>query len=222
LAGEVQPGIRIALLVGVALCFLQGWSGGTAINYYAPMIFQQAGFARPSEAILLTLLMNVSSFICTVFTLLVVDRVGRRPLLLIGTAGMAVGQGMLGLSLHAGHAGIPAVVSLFLSNAFYQISIAPMAWMILSEIFPTRARAKGQAVGTFAVWISTYTSNQFLGPLMNYFQGAFGSTAGAFWVFAGACFFTFAFSRKMVPETKGRTLEEIARFWAPQPGLTVE
>ncbi len=214
-----RPGIRIALLVGTALCFLQGWSGGTAINYYAPMIFQQGGFSRPSDAILLTLLMNVTSLICTVTTLLLVDRVGRRPLLLLGMGGMAVGLGFLGLSLYTGHSGFPTVASLFLSNVFYQISIAPLAWMILSEIFPLRVRAKGQALGTFAVWISTYTSNQFLGPLMNYFERVFGSGAGAFWIFAGVCVLILLFSYKMVPETKGRTLEEIARFWTPQQGL---
>jgi SP family arabinose:H+ symporter-like MFS transporter len=180
------------------------------------MIFQKAGFTRPSDAILLTLMMNLTSLVCTVATLLLVDRVGRRPLLLIGMAGMAVGQGLLGLSLNSGSAGIPTVASLLFSNVFYQISIAPLAWMILSEVFPTRARAKGQAVGTFAVWISTYASNQFLGPLMSYFEHRFGSAAGAFWLYATVCVFTFGFSRKLVPETKGRTLEEIARFWAPR------
>ena len=221
--GELfRPGIRMALLVGTSLCLLQGWTGGTAINFYAPMIFQQAGFSRPSDALLLTLLMNGTSFICTVFTLLAVDRIGRRPLLLIGTAGMAMGEALLGLSLHTGHTGMPTVLALFLSNLFYQISIAPLAWMILSEIFPTRARANGQAVGTFAIWIGTYTSNQFLGPLMGYFEKAFGSTAGAFWVFAAVCALTCAFSRRFVPETKGRTLEEIARFWAPQPASPAE
>ncbi len=217
-----RPGIRTALLVGTSLCLLQGWTGGTAINFYAPMIFQQAGFSRPSDALLLTLLMNGTSFICTVFTLLVVDRIGRRPLLLIGTAGMAMGEALLGLSLHTGHTGMPTVLALFLSNLFYQISIAPLAWMILSEIFPTRARANGQAVGTFAIWIGTYTSNQFLGPLMNYFEKAFGSTAGAFWVFAAVSAITCLFGQRMVPETKGRTLEEIAHFWAPQPTPTGE
>ena len=216
------PGVRIALLVGTSLCLLQGWTGGTAINFYAPMIFQQAGFSKPSDALLLTLLMNGTSFICTVFTLLAVDRLGRRPLLLVGTAGMAMGEALLGISLHTGHTGMPTVAALFLSNIFYQISIAPLAWMILSEIFPTRARANGQAVGTFAVWIGTYTSNQFLGPLMNYFERMFGSTAGAFWVFAAVSAITCLFGQRMVPETKGRTLEEIAHFWAPKKELQGE
>jgi SP family arabinose:H+ symporter-like MFS transporter len=76
---------------------------------------------------------------------------------------------------------------------FYQTSMAPLAWLILSEIFPTRLRAKGQSVGTLAVWVSTYLSNQFLGPLMSYFEKSFGSAGPAFWIFAGVCGLTFIF-----------------------------
>jgi SP family arabinose:H+ symporter-like MFS transporter len=207
------PGIRIALIVGTVLCLLQGWSGGTAVNFYAPLIFQKAGSLGASGAIGKTFLLNVSSLVFTTVALVLVDVVGRRPLLLVGSAGMAVTQVVLGLCLSWGLPGTYTVVTVFVFNMFYQTSLAPLAWLILSEIFPTRLRAKGQSVGTLAVWVSTYLSNQFLGPLMSHFEKSFGSAGPAFWIFAGVCVLTFIFGWVMVPETKQRSLEEIAGWW---------
>jgi SP family arabinose:H+ symporter-like MFS transporter len=202
----------------VALCFFQGWSGGAAVNFYAPLIFQKASSLGASGAILETLLLNVSSLVFTTVALMLVDIAGRRPLLLIGSAGMAATLGVLGFCLHRGLPGIYAVVTVFVFNMFYQISIAPLAWLILSEIFPTRLRAKGQSVGTLAVWVSTYLSNQLLGPMMSYFEKSFGSVGPAFWVFGVICVFILVFGWKMVPETKQRSLEEIAGWWShPEP-----
>lgn len=207
------PGIRIALIVSAALCLLQGWSGGTAVNFYAPLIFQKAGAGGASGAIGMTFLLNVSSLVFTTVALFLVDVAGRRPLLLAGSAGMALTQVFLGLCLHWNLPGKYTVATVFVFNMFYQTSLAPLAWLILSEIFPTRLRAKGQSVGTLAVWVSTYLSNQFLGPLMSHFEKSFGSAGPAFWIFAGVCVFTFIFGWVMVPETKKRTLEEIAGWW---------
>jgi SP family arabinose:H+ symporter-like MFS transporter len=210
------PGIRMALMVGVALCFLQGWSGGAAVNFYAPLIFQKASSLGAGGAILETLLLNVSSLLFTTVALILVDVVGRRPLLLIGAAGMTVAHLSLGFCLYRNLPGICTVVSVFAFNMFFQISIGPVAWLVLSEIFPTRLRGKGQSVGTLAVWVSTYLSNQFLGPMMSYFEKTFGSVGPVFWVFAAVCAFLFVFGWKMVPETKQRGLEEIARWWQPE------
>ncbi len=207
------PGVRTALLVGVALCFFQGWSGGTAVNFYAPLIFQKAGSIGASSAILQTFLLNISSLVFTTIALMLVDVVGRRPLLLTGSLGMAGTLGLLGYFLSSGVPGIYSVLTVFLFNMFYQISIAPLAWLILSEIFPTRLRARGQSAGTLAVWASTYLSNQFLGPMMGYFEKTFGSVGPAFWVFACVCVCIFWFGWKMVPETKQKGLEEIAQWW---------
>jgi SP family arabinose:H+ symporter-like MFS transporter len=207
------PGIRMALIVGAILCLLQGWTGGTAVNFYAPLIFQKAGSLAASGAIGETFLLNVSSLVFTIVALVLVDVVGRRPLLLVGTAGMAITQVFLGLCLSWRLPGIDTVATVFVFNMFYQTSMAPLAWLILSEIFPTRVRAKGQSVGTFAIWVSTYLSNQFLGPLMSYFEKSFGSAGPAFWIFAAMCVLTFIFGWVMVPETKKRTLEEIAAWW---------
>ena len=126
---------------------------------------------------------------------------------------MAASLVVLGLCLQLELPGAYTVASVFVFNMFYQVSMAPLAWLILSEIFSTRLRAKGQSVGTLALWTSTYLSNQFLGPLMSYFEKYFGSVGPAFWVFAAMCVFIFIFGYTMVPETKQRTLEEIAGWW---------
>jgi SP family arabinose:H+ symporter-like MFS transporter len=207
------PGVRMALVVGVALCFFQGWSGGAAVNFYAPLIFQKASAVGASTAILETLLLNVSSLVFTTVSLFLLDIVGRRPMLLVGAAGMALSHIFLGLALYRQLPGIYIVIAVFSFNIFFQISIGPIAWLILSEIFPVRLRAKGQSAGTLAVWVSTYLSNQFMGPLMGYFEKTFGSVGPVFWVFAVVCAGLFLFGWKMVPETKQRSLEEIAGWW---------
>jgi MFS transporter, SP family, arabinose:H+ symporter len=214
------PGIRMALIVGTALCFFQGWTGGTAVNFYAPLIFQKASSLGASGAILQTFLLNVSSLVFTTVALILVDVVGRRPLLLVGSAGMTVMLFFLGFCIYRNLPGIYSVISVFGFNMFFQISIAPLAWLILSEVFPVRLRAKGQSVGTLAIWVSTYLSNQFLGPMMSYFEKAFGSVGPAFWVFALVCAVLFVFGWKMVPETKQRSLEEIAGWWQHRSLIT--
>jgi len=207
------PGARMALVVGVALCFFQGWSGGAAVNFYAPLIFQKASAVGATTAILETLLLNVSSLVFTTISLFLLDIVGRRPMLLLGAAGMAFSHLFLGLTLYRELPGIYTVIAVFAFNIFFQISIGPIAWLILSEIFPVRLRAKGQSAGTLAVWISTYLSNQFMGPLMSYFERIFGSVGPVFWVFAVVCVCLFFFGWKLVPETKQQSLEEIAAWW---------
>lgn len=214
------PGIRMALIVGVTLCFLQGWSGGAAVNFYAPLIFQKASSLGASGAIFQTLMLNVSSLVFTTIALFLVDIVGRRPMLLTGAVGMAAAHVFLGFCLYRNLPGIYTVVAVFVFNMFFQISIAPLAWLILSEIFPTRLRAKGQSVGTLAVWVSTYLSNQFLGPIMGYFEKRFGSVGPAFWIFAVVCVFIFVFGWTSVPETKRRSLEEIAGWWQDRVPVT--
>src|ERR1700753_1428367 len=105
------PGVRMALVVGVALCFFQGWSGGAAVNFYAPLIVQKANAVGGSTAILETLLLNVSSLVFTTVSLFLLDIVGRRPMLLIGAAGMAISHVFLGWALYRGLPGIYTVTA---------------------------------------------------------------------------------------------------------------
>ncbi len=208
-----RPGLRVALLIAVTLGVLQQWTGVSPLTFYAPIIFQKAGFNLASDALLQTIAFNVCNLVCTVTAFLVVDRLGRRPLLLLGTAGMALAQLLLGLFFRLNFTGVYVVIAMFLCVGTYALSLAPMTWLIISEIFPTRLRAKGQAAGSLAVWIAAYSSTQLMAPTMRYMERHFGSVAGMFWVYAGICVLAFLFGWRFVPETKGRTLEEIGRSW---------
>jgi SP family arabinose:H+ symporter-like MFS transporter len=207
------PGVRVALLIAVLLGVFQQWTGVSPITFYAPIIFQKAGFSLASDALRQTIIFNLSNLIGTVTAMLTVDRLGRRPLLLVGTAGMALGQFVLGTFFWFDLKGIYVVVAMFLTVGTYALSMAPMTWLVMSEMFPARLRAKGQSAGALALWIATYTSTQAMAPAMRAVEQRFGSVGGVFWFYALVCIAALLFIWRMVPETKGRTLEEIGRSW---------
>lgn len=210
-----RPGLRIALLIAVALGIFQQWTGVSPITFYAPIIFQKAGFKLASDALLQTIIFNVCNLLCTVIALMVVDRVGRRPLFLLGVTGMAVGQALLAISFQHNLRGGYVILAMFLCIGTYAISLAPLTWLIMSEIFPLRLRARGQSIGGSALWIATYTSTQAMAPLMTYAEHRWGSMAGMFWMYAGICVLALLFGWRFVPETKGKSIEEIGRSWHP-------
>jgi sugar porter (SP) family MFS transporter len=217
LAELLAPGVRMALLVAVALAVFQQYAGVTVLQFYAPAIFQQAGFAEATDAIGITLVLRVWDLLCTLGALWLVDLLGRRPLLLQGLLGMALGLILMGLFFHFHVTGAAVPLVMMLSNAAYIMSIAPLAWLIMSEIFPNRIRGKAMAIASTALGIAACTVNFVFPILMKSFKDRFGSTAGVFWLFAIVCFLAFWFSWRYVPETKGRTLEEIADSWAKAP-----
>ena len=112
--------------------------------------------------------------------MMIVDRTGRRPLLLWGVAGMGLSQLLIGSFFFFNLKGFYIVAAMYLCMATYIISLAPLGWLIMSEIFPTRIRARGMAFGSLACWVATGTSIQVLGPLMAYLEKTFGNAAGAF------------------------------------------
>jgi sugar porter (SP) family MFS transporter len=213
LAELFQPGMRIALLVAVMLAILQQMTGVSILLVYAPTIFKSAGFTSASDAIWQAIPLNVWNILCTALAFWLVDRVGRRPLLLIGSAGMALGLIIMGLFFHFRWSGYPVVAVMFLCVGAYVSSLAPLAWLIMSEIFPTRIRGRAMSIAGVALWLSFFIGSQVFPPLTTFFEGKYGSPAGVFWLFAAVCVFAFVFSWRLVPETKGRTLEAIAASW---------
>src|SRR5262245_44304213 len=210
LAELFQPGMRIALLVAVMLAILQQMTGVSILLVYAPTIFKSAGFTAASDAIWQAIPLNVWNIICTAAAFWLVDRLGRRPLLLIGTTGMAVGLFVMGLCFQFHWSGYPVVVVMFLCVGAYVSSLAPLAWLIMAEIFPTRIRGRAMSIAGVALWLSFLIGSLVFPPLTSFFERNYGSPAGVFWLFAAVCVFAFVFSWRLVPETKGRTLEEIA------------
>jgi len=120
---------------------------------------------------------------------------------------------LMALCFQFGWSGYWVVFVMFLCVGAFVSSLAPLAWLIMSEIFPTRIRGKAMSVAGVALWLAFFCGSQFFPALNGYFKNNFGSPAGVFWLFAGVCVFSFFFCWRLVPETKGRTLEEIASSW---------
>jgi sugar porter (SP) family MFS transporter len=208
-----QPGMRTALLVAVMLAIFQQITGVSILLVYAPRIFESAGFVLPSDAIWQAIPLNVWNIFCTAVAFWLVDRWGRRPLLLMGTSGMALGLLLMGLCFHFQWTGYAVVVMMFLCVGAYVSSLAPLAWLIMSEIFPTRVRGRAMSIAGIALWLAFFGASQIFPFLTQYFEDKYDSPAGVFWLFSGVCLTALVFSWRMVPETKGRTLEAIAASW---------
>jgi len=200
-----EPGLLKILFVGVVLAVYQQWCGINVIFYYAQEIFTAAGYGV-SDVLFNIVITGAVNLVFTLIAIRLVDRLGRKPLMLAGSAGLAVAFGLIGASYAAGSRGLHILVLVVIAMALYALSLAPVTWVLLSEIFPNRIRGAAMSVSTVSLWsacfILTYTFpllNQGLGP------------AGTFWIYAGISVFGFIFIKSRVRETKGKTLEEIER-----------
>jgi MFS transporter, SP family, galactose:H+ symporter len=203
------PAVRPALIVGVGLAIFQQITGINTVIYYAPTIIQSAGIPSASGAILATVGIGVVNVVMTIVAMWLIDRMGRRPLLLIGTAGMSISLGVLAAVFAAYH-GMAwlAVLCLMAYVACFAMSLGPIFWLLISEIYPLNVRGLAEGTAASANWaFNLLVSLTFL-TLLN--------ALGASWTF---CLFgvlslaSFVFSYWLVPETKGRTLEDIEQFW---------
>jgi sugar porter (SP) family MFS transporter len=211
----LTPGLRRVLLIGVTLAILQPWCGINVILTYAEEVFRQAGYGVGS--VLFNIL--ITGLVLTVFTfvaIFTVDRVGRRALMLVGCAGIGLFHLLLGTSYHAGLTGMIVVAPVLGAIACYAFSLAPITWVLISEIFPNRIRGPAVAVAVSAMWIANFA----LIYTFPFLQAALGS-AGTFWLYAGICGAGFLFILRRVPETKGKSLEQIERELA-QSGARVD
>lgn len=209
----LHPGVRKAMIVAVGLAALQQFSGGMPLTMYAPMIFEKAGFPVAHQAIGVTALLQGVN-LCVVFLVLyLVERVGRRPLLLLGLFLMAIGHLLLAYCFAAKLEGMPVAVILTATTCMSNLSISPLAWVIMAEIFPTRIRGRAMGVATFVLYLCMYVMSLNFPWMKEEFESRFGSPAGIFLLFAVVCFAGTAFVFAMVPETRGKSLEEIASGW---------
>jgi sugar porter (SP) family MFS transporter len=203
----VSPRMRPALIVAAGLFVFTNLSGIDAILYYAPVIFREVGMGETGP-IIATVGLGTINVVATVLAMWLVDRVGRRPLLLWGLAPMAISLVVMSVCLLQGSSvgGIATIVCLGIFIVAFAVSLGPLPYVLMSEIFPSAVRPLGMAVAAATAWgVNAVVSVSFL-PLAN----AIGMS-GAFFVFAGVCAVAFVFVYRLVPETKGRTLEEIER-----------
>lgn len=200
---------RKPLVAGIGLAIFQQVTGVNAIIYYTPIIMQTAGFHSPSRAILATFIIGSMSALFAVGAMPLLDRVGRRPLLLIGIAGMFVCLNLLGYCFGMAHIHRLLVIVVFLSYlAFFQIGLGPVFWLLISEIYPTRVRGQAMSVATVTVWAADWLVALTFLTLLDHF-----GARQSFELYGLACIAAWSFSFFFIPETKGRTLEEIEAGW---------
>ena len=207
------PGIRLAVFIGVVLMIYQQVNGVNMIIIYTPTILIEAGIGSPSSALLNSLYVNLCIFICTVIAFWLVGRFGRRPILIIGVAGMAVGHIFLGFAFHYDLPPMFMLLAMLVCSGSFTLSLAPLGWVIVAEIFPNRIRGKAMSVVCFFLYSSSYLCAQTFPVITNWFSETSGNQGGAYWIFAGICTSCVIFSWRMIPETKDLSLEEISRFW---------
>ncbi len=208
----LSPLIRPAMIVGVGLAVAQQITGINTVIYYAPTILKFAGVSSAPAAILASVGVGVVNLLLTLVAMQLIDRVGRRPLLLISLAGMAVSVSVLGLAFSlkqfSGSLGFVALASLMTYVGFFAVGLGPVFWLILSEIYPLRIRGRAMSVGTAANWsanlivaLSFLTLTQVLGK------------PATFWLYGVVSILAWLFAFFLVPETKGKTLEQIEAHW---------
>jgi SP family arabinose:H+ symporter-like MFS transporter len=203
-----KPGIRKALLIGIVLCIFSQVTGINAIMYYAPEIFKSTGDATGS-ALMQTVLVGVINVLFTLVAIKYVDNWGRRALLLAGTAGMAICLTIVGAAFYFDFAkGYLVLVAILAYIAFFAVSLGPLAFVVIAEIFSNRNRGKAMSVAIFFLWISVYVVSQSFPMLLSSIGSAY-----TFWIYMVMAILAFFFVLKLVPETKGKSLEEIEKYW---------
>lgn len=209
----VNPLFRKALFVGIGLSVLQQLTGINAILYYAPEIFKSLG-SSADVSLLETSILGVVNLIFTLLAIRWVDKMGRKPLLYIGSVGMTIALMAVGLFIYFDALGNWVLPFLLLFMASFSISWGPIVWVLLAEIFPNKIRSLALAISVFIQWIANFVVTQVFPILVEnqwlktHFKGAF-----PFYLFSIICLFSLIFVWKKVPETKNKTLEEMDTLW---------
>lgn len=202
-----EPRFRKVLMIGVALAVLQQWCGINVIFNYAQEIFAGAGYAV-SDTLFNIVITGVVNCVFTLVALGTVEKLGRRRLLLIGCAGLALIYAAVGAAYVMGVQGWPLLLLVVAAIAVYAMTLAPVTWVALAEIFPGEARGASMAVATTALWAACFLLTYSF-PLLN----AAAGTGLTFWLYGIVCAAGFVFIYRTLPETKGKTLEQIERDW---------
>jgi SP family arabinose:H+ symporter-like MFS transporter len=208
LSEMLKPGLRRALLIGIALAVFSQVTGINAIMYYAPEIFKSTGDASGS-ALMQTVLVGIINVVFTLVAIKYVDKLGRKALLLIGITGMIICLFVVGAAFYFNmQQGYLVLIAILGYIACFAISLGPLTFVVIAEIFPTKARGTAMSVAVFSLWAAVFLVSQTFPILMGSIGNAF-----TFWIYMLMAICAFLFVWKMVPETKAKTLEEIEHFW---------
>ena len=210
LAQLLQPGFRVPLIIAVTLAILQQITGVNTVLYYGSLIFRdQVGHQTTSSALGLNVIIGGINFLATIVAIWILDKAGRKPLLLASSGGMALSLVALGAAFRVQP--VPAYLVLGAILAYvtsFGIGMGPGVWVLMSELFPTRIRGRAMAIATVALWLASLLLTITFLSLVT----AIGPS-GTFWLYAGLSAFTFVFIWRIVPETRAKTLEQIERMW---------
>lgn len=209
----LEPGFRIVLVIGIALAILQQVTGINVFLYYAPEIFKKLG-SGVDIALLQTIVVGAVNLSFTIIAIWTVDRIGRKPLMLIGAAGMGISLVAMGLAAQFQAVSLWVLLLILSYIACFALSVGPVTWVLLSEIFPTSIRGRAMSVATFCLWSANFVVSQTF-PMMdeNPWLISRFNHGFPFYVYAAFCLVLVLTVWKAVPETKGRSLEEIERSW---------
>jgi sugar porter (SP) family MFS transporter len=213
LAALLKPGIRTALFIGIGIMFIQQFVGINTVIYYSPEIFQNAGFESKVAQIAASVSVGVVNVLFTIVSMIIIDRIGRRKLYFIGLTGIVIALIALGMAFKfqasLGESVKWVTVALVLIYIiFFAISLGPLGWLIISEIYPLKERGVGMSIGALANWLfNALVTFTFL-SLINWL-----SPSGAFWLYAGIGILGLIWGYYYIPETKNVTLEEIEEHW---------
>ena len=199
----LQPSIRRIVLVGMALAVLQQWTGINTLFNYAAEVYRSAGYGA-NDIFLNIVITGAINLVFTILAMLLVDRVGRRRLMIFGTIGIGASQLFCAVAYHAGWGGSAVLVLTLSAIACYALTLAPVTWVLIAEIFPNRVRSQGVSAAVSTLWLASFALT-YTFPMLNQSLG----TDGVFFIYGVICILGCVLVIFFVPETKGRSLEEI-------------
>ena len=201
----LEPKMTKIITLGVFLAVFQQWCGINVIFNYAQEVFEAAGYGV-SDMLFSVVISGIVNLVATFVAIYTVDRIGRKVLMLIGAGGLAGIYAILGTGYFMESKGIHMLILIIVAIGCYAMSLAPVTWVLISEIFPNRIRGAAMSIAVFSLWVACTV----LTLTFPYLKNALGAH-GAFWTFGGICVFGFIFMYRYLPETKGKSLEDIER-----------
>jgi sugar porter (SP) family MFS transporter len=201
----LQPKMMKILGLGFFLAMLQQWCGMNVTFYYAADIFKKAGYGI-NDVMFQIVVIGGIAMLAVVATIFMIDKVGRKRLMLLGTAAMTIIYGIIGLLFHQGISGLPVVIFVLLNVLAYQLTLAPIVWVILSEIFPNRIRGAAMSLSALVLWIGNFSLTYTFPSIKESLGWDYN-----FWLYGGICLLGFVILYFILPETKNKTLEEIEK-----------
>lgn len=208
-----KPGLRFVLFIGIMLAIFQQATGINSVIYYAPEIFKLVGLST-NTTLLQTAIVGTVNMLFTIIAVMTVDKWGRKPLMISGATAMGLSLFCLGTVFYLGALGAWVLPVILLAIASFAYSLGPVTWVVISEIFPNRIRGRAVSIAILTLWGANFVVSQTF-PMMNEnswlidkFHHAF-----PFWVYAAFCIINAIFIFFFIPETKGKSLEEIEKIW---------